>query len=264
MIKKSELAAYSAFAHQLADLSAAAILPQFRRRLRVQNKAENGFDPVTAADKAAERVISKALAEHFPDHGLEGEEYGKRNADARLRWVVDPIDGTRAFILGMPLWGTLIGLKDGEQPIFGLMDQPYTRERFWSGDKAAYFRGADGREQRLRTRACASLADAMLTSTDPAMFASTRDLRSFNAIKNRVRNTRFGGDCYAYCLLAAGHIDIIVESGLKPYDVTALIPIIERAGGQITTWDGGSAASGGRIVATGDARVHKEAVALLS
>ena len=264
MIKKSELSSYITFAHELADQAGAAILPYFRRRLRVQNKVEGGFDPVTAADRAAERVISKALASRFPDHGLEGEEYGFRNKDAQLRWIVDPIDGTRAFILGMPLWGTLIGLRDGDDPVVGLMNQPYTRERFWSGERGSFFRGADGTERRIRTRPCAGLAEAMLTSTDPAMFTSPRDQRAFASVKSKVRLTRFGGDCYAYCLLAAGHIDLVIESGLKPYDVAALIPIIERAGGRITTWEGKSAASGGRIIAAGDPRVHEEALSLLT
>ncbi|MGE8941110.1 histidinol-phosphatase [Leptospira interrogans] len=264
MIKRSELAEYIAFAHELADQAGAAILPYFRRRIRVQNKASSGFDPVTAADRAAERVISKALASRWPDHGLEGEEYGLRNEDARLRWVVDPIDGTRAFITGMPLWGTLIGLMDGDAPAVGLMDQPYTRERFWSGEKGSFFRGADGNERRIKTRTCASLAEATLTSTDPNLFPTPREQRAFNAVKSRAQLVRYGGDCYSYCLLAAGHIDIVVESGLKPYDVAALIPIIERAGGRMTTWDGKSAARGGRIIAAGDPRVHEEALALLN
>jgi|GEM_PF-4519712 len=135
MTTRAKIAEYINAAHEFADLAGAAILPHFRRRIRIDNKADSGFDPVTAADRAAERAISKALATRFPDHGLEGEEYGHRNPDARMRWVVDPIDGTRAFILGMPLWGTLIGLMDGDTPMVGLMDQPYTRERFWSGER---------------------------------------------------------------------------------------------------------------------------------
>ncbi|MCL4766475.1 MAG: histidinol-phosphatase [Hyphomicrobiaceae bacterium] len=265
MSRRSEIPAYIAAAHELADLAGSAILPHFRRRIRVDNKAmAGGFDPVTAADRAAERAISKALASRWPDHGLEGEEYGHRNPDARMRWIIDPIDGTRAFILGLPIWGTLIGLMDGGSPVIGLMDQPYTRERFWSGEKASYFRGADGKERRIRTRSCASLADAMLTSTDPGLFTSAGDQAGFAAVKSRTRVVRYGGDCYAYCLLAAGFIDIVVETGLKPYDVVALIPIVERAGGRVTTWDGGPAAGGGRIIAAGDARVHEEAMALLA
>ena len=265
MTSRSEVSAYAAAAHEFADLAGAAILPHFRRRIRIDNKASDGkFDPVTAADRAAERAISKALATRWPHHGLEGEEYGHRNPDARMRWIIDPIDGTRAFILGMPIWGTLIGLMDGETPIVGLMDQPYTRERFWSGPTASYFRGTDGKERRIKTRDCEKLADAMLTTTDPDLFTATRDKRGFKAVKERVRSVRYGGDCYTYCLLAAGLVDIVIETGLKPHDVVALIPIIERAGGRITTWEGKPATGGGRIVAAGDARMHQEAMSLLA
>ena len=265
MSNRTGFEAFIATAHELADAAGAAILPHFRRRIQIENKASGGgFDPVTAADRAAERAISKLLANRFPDHGLEGEEYGHRNPEARFRWIVDPIDGTRAFILGMPIWGTLIGLLDGDQPLIGLMDQPYTRERFWSGQRSSHFRGPDGKERRIKTRACASLADAMLTTTDPSLFKSTKDQRGFKAVRERVRSVRYGGDCYAYCLLAAGLIDLVVETGLKSYDVAALIPIIERAGGRITTWDGGPATGGGRIVAAGDPRVHEAAMSLLA
>lgn len=265
MTKRSKLAEYVAFSHELADLAGAAILPHFRRPIRIHNKASGGaFDPVTAADRAAERAIGKALASRFPDHGLEGEEYGHRNAHARLRWIVDPIDGTRAFIIGMPVWGTLIGLMEGETPLIGLMDQPFTRERFWSGERASFYRGPDGRERRIKTRACGKLTDAMLTTTDPGLFTHSADKRGFSEIKSRARAVRYGGDCYAYCLLAAGMVDIVVETGLKPHDVVALIPMIERAGGSITTWEGGPAAGGGRILATGDKRLHEEAIAILT
>lgn len=259
------LPAFIAFAHELADLSGAAILPYFRRAIPVDNKAgEGGFDPVTVADRSAERVISRSLAKRWPEHGLEGEEYGSRQGSGRLRWVVDPIDGTRAFILGLPLWGTLIGLMDGDTPLLGMMDQPYTRERFWSGVRASYFRGPDGKRRRLKSRACDRLDAAMLSTTHPDLFEPGVEQRGFAALKARARAARYGGDCYAYCMLAAGHIDVIVESGLKAHDVVALIPIIERAGGCITTWDGRTAAGGGRIVATGDPRLHEEVLQALA
>jgi histidinol phosphatase-like enzyme (inositol monophosphatase family) len=263
--RRPGLTAFIAFAHELADLSGAAILPYFRRPIPVENKAGNGgFDPVTAADRSAEQAISRSLAKHWPEHGLEGEEYGSRQGAGRLRWVVDPIDGTKAFILGLPVWGTLIGLMDGDTPLLGMMDQPYTRERFWSGARASYFRGPEGRQRRLKTRACHQLRNAMLSTTSPDMFAPGVEQRRFTALKARARSARYGGDCYAYCLLAAGYIDVIVESGLKAHDVVALIPIIERAGGCITTWDGRSAAGGGRIVATGDPRLHEEVLSSLA
>ena len=258
-----------AFAHELADVAGASILPHFRRRLTVANKATDGsYDPVTAADKSAERAVRKLVRARFPTHGFEGEEYGSEGLDARWRWVVDPIDGTRSFVLGLPLWGTLIGLTQDGAPTVGLMDQPYTRERFWasahSSAKGSFFRDADGRQRRLKARQGVALADAMLMTTHPELFAPGTEMQGFARVKDKVRTCRYGGDCYAYCMLAAGHVDLIVEAGLKPYDITALIPIIEGAGGVITTWNGESAARGGRIVAAGDARLHAAALRLLS
>jgi myo-inositol-1(or 4)-monophosphatase len=262
---KSPRGSYLEFAHALADVAGTAVLPYFRRSLKLTNKAaDGGFDPVTAADRAAERAIRAAVAERFPDHGFIGEEFAATEGAGRYCWIVDPIDGTRAFIMGSPLWGTLIALVEGSEPLLGLMDQPFTRERFWADRRTARMRGPDGRTRRLRTRSCPRLAEAVLTSTHPELFSTQRDLASFERLKARVRMTRFGGDCYGYCLLAAGFVDIVVESGLKPHDVAALVPIIESAGGRITTWDDKSALRGGRIVAAGDARVHREALAVLN
>ena len=256
---------YLDFAHRLADLSGAAILPYFRHALVVKNKASGaGFDPVTAADRAAERAIRAAIAKSFPDHGILGEEFAAVRGAGRYQWVVDPIDGTRAFIMGSPLWGTLIGLVDDGKPVLGLMDQPFTRERFWAYRGAARMRAPDGRTRRLKTRGCSGLAEAVLTSTHPDLFGSPKEQAAFGRLKARARMTRYGGDCYGYCLLAAGFVDVVVEAGLKAHDVAALIPIIEGAGGRITTWDNKPALHGGRILATGDARVHEEALALLS
>jgi myo-inositol-1(or 4)-monophosphatase len=252
------------FAHALADSSGEVIRPHFRSKLSVANKATGGaFDPVTAADEAAERVIAAAVAARWPEHGFIGEEHGERRADARYRWVVDPIDGTRAFIMGWPMWGTLIGLLDAGAPVLGLMDQPFTRERFWSDAEAAYVRSPDG-EQRISTRPCAGLAHAVLSTTHPDLFDAGEEADGFARLKAQVRMTRYGGDCYAYCLLAAGFVDLIVEAGLKPYDIVALIPIIERAGGRVTTWDGKPATAGGRIVAAGDPKLHEAAMAVLN
>jgi myo-inositol-1(or 4)-monophosphatase len=251
------------FAHVLADISADAILPYFRKSLSVTNKAAgSGFDPVTPADRAAERAVRKAIGARFPAHGITGEEYAEVAGAGRYRWLIDPIDGTRAFMMGSPLWGTLIGLMDGGKPALGLMNQPFTGERFWSDARTARWRGRDGKARKIRTRPCARLADAVLTSTHPDMFTAAEAGR-FRAVKGRARLTRFGCDCYGYCLLAAGFVDVILEAGLKPYDIAPLIPIIEAAGGIVTSWDGGPAAGGGRIVAAGDARVHAEALALI-
>lgn len=261
--RKASNATLVGFAHVLADISGETILPYFRKSLSVANKAAgSGFDPVTPADRAAERAVRKAIRSRFPEHGIVGEEYPNVEGGGRYRWLIDPIDGTRAFMTGSPLWGTLIGLLDGPKPVLGLMNQPFTSERFWSDGRASRLRGRDGKVRRLKTRACARLSDAILTSTHPDLFSAAEAAR-FKAVKTRARMTRFGGDCYGYCLLAAGFVDLILEAGLKPYDIAPLIPIIEAAGGRVTTWDGGPAANGGRIIAAGDARVHAEALALL-
>ncbi|MEZ5851918.1 MAG: histidinol-phosphatase [Hyphomicrobiaceae bacterium] len=252
-----EIKALLATAHELADLSAAPIMKFFRKPLDVENKASGGdFDPVTAADKAAERVIRKRLAQAFPDHGILGEEYGAQASDSPYTWVIDPIDGTKAFITGTPLWGTLIGLAHHGRAVLGVMNQPFTGERIWAAGGASFWRTADGRQRRNRTRDCARLEDAMLATTSPDLLQGPGELEAFLALKARARLTRYGGDCYAYCLLAAGHVDLVVETGLKPHDVMALIPIIEQAGGRMTNWDGGPAEAGGRIVAAGNAKLH--------
>jgi histidinol phosphatase-like enzyme (inositol monophosphatase family) len=253
------------FAHHLADAAGKAILPHFRKRLSVANKATDGsYDPVTAADKAAERIVKKLVKQAFPAHGFEGEEYGDADMDARWRWVVDPIDGTRSFVLGMPIWGTLIGLTHDGAPVLGIMDQPYTRERLWAAGNDAWLRDAEGQQRKLKARHGVSLADAMMMTTHPDLFDAGEEARAFARVKQSVRTCRYGGDCYAYCMLAAGHVDLIVEAGLKPYDVTALVPIIEKSGGVITTWTGEPASRGGRIVAAGDPKLHAAAMKLLA
>jgi histidinol phosphatase-like enzyme (inositol monophosphatase family) len=262
---KSQCAQLLATAHRLADLSGESIRPHFRRALKVDNKAAAGiFDPVTVADRAAERAIAKALKAEWPDHGIEGEEYGLVPGPSPYRWIIDPIDGTKAFLLGFPLWGTLIGLVHEERPVLGLMNQPFTGERFWSSATASMLRTSDGRERRIKTRPCANLSDAMFVTTHPDMFKAGDEASGFEAVRKATRYTRYGGDCYAYCMLAAGHVDLVVEASLKPYDIAALIPIIEKAGGRCTSWTGGSAARGGRVVAAGDPHVHDAAVKLLS
>jgi histidinol phosphatase-like enzyme (inositol monophosphatase family) len=255
-----------ACAHALADASAAAILPYFRQQIAVENKAGGGgYDPVTAADQAAERAIAAHLRANQPTHGIVGEEFGSHLSEAQYKWVIDPIDGTRSFIMGAPVWGTLIGLLDGANPIMGVMNQPFTGERFWS-DGAASFAASPHTQKptRLKTRPCSSIADAVLASTHPDMFPVAADLSAFHRVKAKARMTRYGLDCYAYCMLAAGFADVIIECSLQPYDIVALIPIIEHAGGRVSTWDGGSAAGGGRILACGDPKLHDDVLAILN
>ena len=253
------------FAHHLADLASEAIRPHFRKTLLVANKAAKGnYDPVTIADKAAERVIRGALEQKWPDHSIIGEEYDDSTGTSRYSWIVDPIDGTRSFIMGYPTWGTLIGVQDNGAAIIGLMDQPFTGERFWASPKGSFWRQGQARARRLKTRSRRSLSRAIMATTDPLMFANGKEQRLFNAVKTRVAMTRYGGDCYAYCMLSAGLIDLVVEASLKPHDIVALIPIVEKAGGVISTWDGGPAEAGGRIVAAGDRRIHRQVLKLLA
>jgi len=253
--------------HDLADSSGATIGPYFRAGISIDNKAADGrFDPVTEADRAAEQTIRAILAQRYPEHGILGEEFAATAATGTTdayQWVIDPIDGTRSFILGLPTWGTLIGLKHNGDPMMGMMNQPYTRERFWSDANASYFRGADGKTTRLETRP-AQLVTAQLSTTTPDMFIEARDRRAFDAVNARVRACRYGGDCYAYCLLAMGLIDVVIEVDLKPYDIVALIPIIENAGGIVTDWQGGPAGDGGRILACGDRRIHGELLKIIA
>jgi histidinol phosphatase-like enzyme (inositol monophosphatase family) len=253
---------FSAFVDALATRSGAAILPFFRTAIATRDKSLGGsFDPVTEADRAAEVTMRQMIKHSFPGHGIIGEEYGAENEEAEFVWVLDPIDGTKSFICGMPAWGTLIGLLRQGKPVFGMMHQPFTRERFFGDGGAASYRGPNG-ERELRTRPCDALSDAILATTSPLLMAHDA-LSAFRRVEDKVRLSRYGGDCYGYCMLAAGHIDLVIETGLKPYDIVALIPIIEGAGGVVTTWDGGPAQGGGSIVAAGDARIHKEALRLL-
>jgi myo-inositol-1(or 4)-monophosphatase len=223
-----------------------------------------GFDPVTEADREAETVIRAAIKARYPSHGILGEEHGHERGTSPLTWVIDPIDGTRAFMCGMAQWGTLIALHDGTRPVVGVLDQPYARERWTGANGAASFRGPDARVTPLKTRACASLRDAVLTTTSPVGYFDEAEQRAFWALSAQAKLTRFGGDCYAYGLLAMGFVDVIVESTLKAWDIQALIPIIEGAGGVVTTWSGKAAADGGQVVACGDAKLHAAVIEALA
>ena len=260
----SSFNALLATAHALADQAGAVILPHFRSWLTIDHKCGALFDPVTAADLAAETAIREGLAATHPSHGIVGEEFGANRPDADYCWIIDPIDGTRAFVVGQPLWGTLIGLLRNGTPLLGLMNQPFVGERFWSGEKQSYHGRPGIAERVMHTRRCASLGEALLTASSPDLFETEEEQARFADIVGAVRLRRFGGDCYNYCLLALGQIDLVVEAGLKDFDILPLIPIIERAGGVVSTWDGGDPLKGGRILASGDPRLHEQAVKILS
>jgi myo-inositol-1(or 4)-monophosphatase len=254
---------FAAFVDRLATVSGEAILPFFRTSLGVENKGGPGtFDPVTAADRAAETAMRTLIRQSFPDHGIVGEEFGDEGGKAEYCWVLDPIDGTKSFITGMPAWGTLIALTRGGEPVYGMMHQPFTRERFTGDSNSARYRGPVG-DRALHVRRCGGLGEAMLMTTSPLLMTPV-DRKAFGKVEAAVKLSRYGGDCYAYCMLAAGHVDLVIETELKPYDILPLVPIIAGAGGVVTGWDGGSPRAGGRIIAAGDRRVHEAAMKLLN
>jgi myo-inositol-1(or 4)-monophosphatase len=253
---------FAAFVDELAAVSGETIRPFFRTALGVENKSlSGGFDPVTAADRAAEEAMRALINRTFPEHGILGEEFEAERPEAEYVWVLDPIDGTKSFICGLPAWGTLIALTRRGEAVYGLMHQPFTREHFAGDGRAARYRGPAG-DRALRTRACVELKEAVLLTTSPLLMGEA-DRDCFRRVEQTVRLSRYGGDCYAYCMLAAGHVDLVIETQLKPHDVLALIPIIEGAGGVITTWENGRPHSGGRIIAAGDRQVHAQAMKLL-
>ena len=264
-LTQNQISEFAAFAGELADLSGRTILPHFRERIAVHNKhGDGGFDPVTEADREAETVIRAEIKRRYPSHAVMGEEHGHERGSSPLTWILDPIDGTRAFMCGMAQWGTLIALNDGARPVVGVLDQPYTRERWVAANNATEFRDAQGHRSRLQTRSCGSLKEAVLSTTSPVGYFDEGERRVFWHLADRARLTRFGGDCYAYGLLAMGFIDVIVESALQAWDIQALIPIVENAGGVVTTWDGKPALDGGQVVACGDPKLHAPVIEVLS
>ncbi|MFK7890922.1 MAG: histidinol-phosphatase [Granulosicoccus sp.] len=262
-VSQTELCALSEAAQRAADAAAEVTMQYFRNEMHVLNKAgTDNFDPVTAADRSAELAIRDSLYKEFPGIGFFGEEHAATKGSSGLLWVVDPIDGTRAFMSGMPLWGTLIGLYNGRDAILGVMDQPFLQERYVGDGKVAHVTDHLGRHQ-LTTRNCSDLALATLYCTTPDMFAAGVEQDRFQTVRQSVQLTRYGGDCYAYALLAAGHVDIVLDGDLKPYDIQALIPIVEGAGGIVSNWQGDSAVDGGLVVACGNRAVHESVIALL-
>ncbi|ODP32380.1 histidinol-phosphatase [Pandoraea sp. ISTKB] len=257
----SEYAAFADFAASLADAVRPLSLGWFRRRLAVDDKADES--PVTIADREVETALREKIAERYPSHGIWGEEFGKRGVDAEFVWSVDPIDGTRSFITGHPLWGTLLALLHNGQPVVGLIDIPATGER-WIGvnDVAAGVREARFGTERCTTSPVTSLADATVYATSPDIFDAAEYAR-FDRLTKAVSRRRFGGDCYAYGLLASGHIELVMEAGLQTYDYLAVAPVIEAAGGVITDWDGKplTLTSQGQVLAAANAELHAAALA---
>jgi len=253
-----------AFAQHLADIAGEIIRPYFRRPIAVRDKGGFGFfDPVTEADRRAEEAIRVRIGAEFPGDGIIGEEFGMSPGDTEFVWIIDPIDGTRSFVIGQPMWGTLIGLEREGRPELGVLDQPFLGERFTGCGGTTEMRDHLG-VVRLQTRACGRLADAVICTTHPNTHFGDEERARFRRIERACRFSRYGGDCYAYGLLAMGLIDLVVEAGLKHWDVAAIIPIVEGAGGVITKWDGQPASRGGNVIAAGDAQLHAAAVQILS
>jgi histidinol phosphatase-like enzyme (inositol monophosphatase family) len=250
-------------AHELADAARVATLQHFRSdELMADTKETHRFDPVTVADRLSEQRMRAILAAKRPDDGILGEEFGPQAGTSGLTWVLDPIDGTRGYLSGTPTWGVLISVRDATGPIFGIIDQPYIQERFEGGFGQALVNGPMGR-QALKTRAPRPLSEAILFSTFPEV-GTAEEGAAFRRVVPNVRLTRYGMDCYAYALIAAGQIDLVIEAGLKAYDVQAPIAVIEAAGGVVTNWQGAPCLDGGQVLAAANPQVHAAAIALLN
>ncbi len=265
-----------ATALRAADAASVPTLANFRQKLNIENKEQPGsFDPVTIADRQAEQVIKKVVLDEFPEHGFFGEESERKIRSNQPMWIVDPIDGTRAYITGMPLWGTLIAVYDGEDAVIGVLEQPFLQERFIATDfsiagsattpaaaRTSELLTPKG-QRSLLTSKTQLLSDAIVQTTTPDFFSDSGHQDVLDRVKSAVSLVRYGGDCYCYALLAMGFVDIVIETGLAPYDIAALIPIVQGAGGIVTSWEGGSAVSGGSVLACANAQLHEQVLALI-
>jgi myo-inositol-1(or 4)-monophosphatase len=251
------------FAHQLADLSRQVTLEHWQSGFSTEDKSGGGeFDPVTEADRGAERALRALIEREHPEHGIRGEEFADRPAQGRFAWSLDPIDGTRSFICGLPTWVTLIALLEEGAPVLGVIDVPRLGERYVGWGAEAWLT-TGGAEQRLSTSGCAQLAQARISTTDPFLFDDA-EANGWDRLRRAARTSRYGHDGYGYARLAAGSLDLIVEAGLKPHDYNALIPVVRGAGGVIGNWDGADEFSEGKVVAAASRALFDEAVRLLN
>lgn len=257
-----------AFAHRLADAAGDVIRPYFRARIDVVDKrpvvgGKPIFDPVTEADKNAEVAIRALIRRERPQDGILGEEFGEEHGTSGWRWVLDPVDGTRGFITGRHEWGSLIALEYDGRPVLGVIDQPVLGERFVGAGGKAWLQTREG-SAPLACRKDIALEDAILCATHPDGYFSEGERELFGRVGSRVRMTRWGGDCYLFAALALGFVDLIIESAFNRWDVAALIPVVEGAGGVITNWQGADCSAGGQVLAAGDVRLHAQAMELLN
>lgn len=262
-LSETQLATLEAFSIDLARAAADVILPLFRTGLGAEDKGGPGaFDPVTAADKGAEAAIRKLIAERFPEHGVIGEEYGEDRPDAEFVWVLDPVDGTRAFIAGLPLWTTLIALRHQGEPVLGLISQPFLDE-IYVGAAARARRLARGTETPIRVRPCPKLTDAVIATTDPHLFNGA-ELGAWTQVRAAAKLSRYGYDAYAFAMVAQGTMDMVIEAGLKTWDIECAIPLIRAAGGVVTDWRGAQVGrEGGQVAIAGDRACLDEALVAL-
>jgi len=247
LLNSGDWQTYMAFAHRLADAASPITMAHFRTVMDVTDKGEGEFDPVTVADQQAETAMRGLITEHYPSHGILGEEYSETTGSSRYQWVLDPIDGTRAYISGLPTWGTLIALLEDGEPILGIIDQPFTKERYSGWTNGALLNG-----EPIKSRTCKKLSDATLSTTGTNWFTDS-EREAFDRLKAACKLTRYGYDCYAYAMVAHGFMDIVAEAGLKTVDIMALIPIIRGAGGAVAGWKGDDVTDSGRLLAVGDA-----------
>jgi myo-inositol-1(or 4)-monophosphatase len=257
-----EIDKYVNFGRSVLDNAGSLALKYFRTPLAIVNKLEDGgFDPVTRADKEVELLIREQITAAFPHHGIIGEEFGTTNADSSTSWIIDPIDGTRSFMTGMTGWGILLGMLEDGLPSIGFMCQPYLQE-IWIGSPAGAQMIRNGETRSIKVRDTTVLSDSVLYCTHPEMFTS-RNLANYENLASQVKLMRYGGDCYAYCLLAMGLIDIIVEDDLKPYDILPLVPIIEAAGGVVSDLENNTPVNGGVVVTAATSSLHEQALELM-
>lgn len=260
----ADLETFEAFSRALAGAARKETLPGCRAGLAdVENKLTEGFDPVTENDRNSELAIRRLIEMRFPDHGIAGEEFPDRPAAGRWSWSLDPIDGTRAYICGLPSWTTLIALLDGGEPVLGVVDVPRLDELYLGHSGSARMFGGGGEERRLAASACRTVGEARLSTTDPYLFEGA-EAEGFERLRRAARLTRYGLDAYGYALVAAGSLDIVAESGLKPHDYNALVPLVRAAGGAVSNWSGGSDLGAGQIVAAANEALLEEACRLLS
>lgn len=263
MLDKQELQDMLAFARATIEAAGSIALKYFRMPLVIENKAGgDAFDPVTQADREIEAFIRDRISEAYPGHGIVGEEAGSVQGQDGINWLIDPIDGTRAFISGVPMWGILLGLMDGDNCRFGLMHQPYLQETYYGSPGGAFVEKGE-LLQPLATRDTAKLEDAILYCTHPDVYRTGEDFSRFKTIADRCRLMRYGGDCYSYCLVALGCIDLVIEADLEAYDIVPLIPVIEAAGGVISDWQGNPAVNGGRVIAAANSVLHAKVLQLM-